>query len=159
MITNAQNINYKYLSLCPLTVLPPLGDCLVRLYARAGPAHRQPACSVRVPLCTCCALCAIKHMTPKHWCVRAAHEREEGVKTHRYAVLKGCREQDHPLPFKLHQSYRPLPCFIPALQEIWSGLAKNSAVMTVMTASPRLASHYRGEAVMRLSSQPYISTS
>ncbi len=31
---------------------------------------------------------------------------------------------DRPLPFKLHQSYRPLPCFIPALQEIWSGPAK-----------------------------------
>ncbi len=108
-------------------MLPPLGDCLVRLYARAGPAHRQIACSVRVPLCTCCALCAIKHMTPKHWCVRAAHEREEGVKTHRYAVLKGCRERDivrRPLPFKLHQSYRPLPCLIPALQEIWSGPRK-----------------------------------
>ncbi len=95
-------------------MLPPLGDCLVRLNAHAGSAHRQPACSVRVPLCTCCALCAIKHMTPKHWCVRAAHEREEGVKTHRYAVLKGCRERDivrRPLPFKLHQSYRPLPVF------------------------------------------------
>ncbi len=45
-------------------------------------------------MCTCCALCAIKHMTHKHWCVRAAHEREEGVKTHRYAVLKGCWERD-----------------------------------------------------------------
>ncbi len=66
---------------------------------------------------------------------------------------------DRPLPFKLHQSYRPLPCFIPALQEIWSGPAKNSAVMAVMavmTSTPRLASHYRGEAVMRLSSQPYV---
>ncbi len=97
-------------------------------------------------------------MTQKHWCVRAAHEREEGVKTHRYAVLKGCRERDivrRPLLFKLHQSYRPLPCFIPALQEIWSGPVKNSAVMTVMTSTPRLASHYR-EVVMRLSSQPYV---
>ncbi len=37
--------------------------------------------------------------------------------------------------------------FIPALQEIWSGPAKNSAVMAVMTSTPRLASHYRGEAV------------
>ncbi len=48
----------------------------------------------RVALCTCCALCAIKHMTQKHWCVRAAREREERVKTHSYAVLKGCRERD-----------------------------------------------------------------
>ncbi len=82
-------------------------------------------------------------------------EREEGVKTHRYAVLKGCGNGillDRPLPFKLHQSYRPLPCFIPALHEIWSDPAKNSAVMT---STPRSASHYRGEAVMRLSSQPY----
>ncbi len=34
---------------------------------------------------------------------------------------------DRPLPFKLHQSYRPLPRFIrefnPASQEIWSGPA------------------------------------
>ncbi len=67
-------------------------------------------------------------MTPKHWCVRAAHEREEGVKTHRYAVLKGCRERDI--------------------------VRRHSAVMAVMTSTPRLASHYRGEAVMRLSSQP-----
>ncbi len=75
-------------------MLPRLGDYLVRLNARAGPAHRQPAWSVRGPLCTCCALCAIKHMTQKHWCVRAARERQEGVKTHRYAVLKGCWEWD-----------------------------------------------------------------
>ncbi len=132
-------------------MLPPLGDCLVRLNARAGPAHRQPAWSVRGPLCTCCALCAIKHMTPKHWCVRAARERQEGVKKHRYAVLKGCCNGillDRPLPFKSHQSYRPLLCFIPALQEICSGLAKKSAVMTVMTSTPRLASHYRGNAVI-----------
>ncbi len=33
-------------------------------------------------------------MTQKHWCVRAARERQEGVKTHRYAVLKGCWEWD-----------------------------------------------------------------
>ncbi len=75
-------------------MLPPLGDCLVRLNAHAGSAHRQPAWSVRVALCTCCALCAIKHMTQKHWWVRAAREQQEGVKTHRYAVLKGCWERD-----------------------------------------------------------------
>ncbi len=75
-------------------MLPPLGDCLVRLNAHTGSAHRQPAWSVRGPLCTCYALCAIKHMTQKHWCVRAARERQEGVKTHRYAVLKGCWERD-----------------------------------------------------------------
>ncbi len=45
-----------------------------------------------------------------------------------YAVLKGNRKLlDRPLPFKLHQSYRPLPRFIrefnPVAQEIWSGPA------------------------------------
>ncbi len=31
---------------------------------------------------------------------------------------------DRPLPFKLHQSYRPLPCFIPALQDLVGSLEK-----------------------------------
>ncbi len=88
MITNAQKIKYKYLSLCP-------PDCAAaQATALFAFMHMQIACSVRVALCTCCALCAIKHMTQKHWCVRAAREREEGVKTHSYAVLKGCRERD-----------------------------------------------------------------
>ncbi len=149
MITNAENINYKYLSLCPLTVLPPLGDW--------RPAHRQIACSVRVPLFTCCALCAIKHMTQKHWCVRAAREREEGVKTHRYTVLKGCRERDivrPPTPVQITPKLPTAIVFDSRVARNLVGSAKNSAVMTVMTSSPRLASHYRGEAVMRLSSQP-----
>ncbi len=76
-------------------------------------------------------------MTQKHWCVRAAHEREEGVKTHRYAVLKGCRERDIVRPPTPVQITPELPCFIPALQDIWSDPAKNSAVMTVMTSTPR----------------------
>ncbi len=87
MITNAQKINYKYLSLCPPDRVAAEATALFAYM------HMQIACSVRVALCTCCALCAIKHMTQKHWCVRAAREREEGV-THRYAVLKGCRERD-----------------------------------------------------------------
>ncbi len=98
-------------------------------------------------------------MTQKHWCVRAARERQEGVKTHRYAVLKGCWEWDivrPPAPVQITPELPTVTVFIPALQEICSGLAKNSAVMTVMTSTPRLASHYRGEAVMRLSSQPYL---
>ncbi len=157
MIRNAQKINYKYLSLCPLTVLPPLGDCLVHLYARAGPAHRQPACSIRVPLCTCCALCAIKHMSQKHWCVRAEREREEGVKTHIFAVLKGCWEPDivrPPTPVQITPELPTINVFYSRIARNLVGSAKNSAVMTVMTSTPRLASHYRGEAVMRLSSQP-----
>ncbi len=43
------------------------------------------------------------------------------------------------------QSYRPLLYFIPTLQKIWSGPAKNSAVMT---STPRSASHYRGVEVI-----------
>ncbi len=79
-------------------------------------------------------------MTQKHWCMRAARERQEGVKTHRYAVLKGCREWDIVRPPTLLQITPELPTvtvFIPTLQEIWSDPAKNSAVMTVMTSTPR----------------------
>ncbi len=98
-------------------------------------------------------------MTQKHWCVRAAREREEGVKTHRYAVLKGCRERDIVRPPTLVQITPELPTvtvFYSRAARIWSDPAKNSAVMTVMTTTPRSACHYRGEAVMRLSSQPYM---
>ncbi len=146
MITNAQKINYKYLSLCPPDCVAAEGTALFAYM------HMQIVCSVRVALCTCCALCAIKHMTQKHWCVRAAREREEGVKTHRYAVLKGCRERDivrPPFPFKLHQSYRPLPCFIPAV-----GSREKQCGDDGDDLNTAVASHYRGEAVMRLSSQP-----
>ncbi len=64
-------------------------------------------------------------MTQKHWSASA-----ERVKR-RYAVLKGRRERDIVIPltpFKIHQSYRPVQCFIwefnPVLQEIWSGPAE-----------------------------------
>ncbi len=140
MITNAQKINYKYLSLCP-------PDCVAALFAYM---HMQIACSVRVALCTCCALCAIKHMTQKHCCVRAARERLGGVKTHRYAVLKGCRERDiaHSRSnyTRVTDRYRVLfPRSDPAKKKCGDdGDDLNTAV----------ASHYRGEAVMRLSSQP-----
>ncbi len=86
MITNAQKINYKYLSLCP-------PDCVAaEVTALFAYMHMQIACSVRVALCTCCALCAIKHMTEalvhacSAWAVRGSKN------TH--AVLKGCRERD-----------------------------------------------------------------
>ncbi len=43
----------------------------------------------------------------------------------------------HPLPFKLHQSYRPLPRFIQefytAAQEIWSGHAVPAGMQTSIT--------------------------
>ncbi len=134
MITNAQKINYKYLSLCP-------PDCVAALFAYM---HMQIACSVRVALCTCCALCAIKHMTQKHCCVRAARERLGGVKTHRYAVLKGCRERDivrPPTPIQITPELPTVTVFYSCGDD---GDDLNTAV----------ASHYRGEAVMRLSSQP-----
>ncbi len=68
---------------------------------------------------------------------------------------------DRPLPFKLHQSYLLLPCFIRkksgrvprnADSFLLQIPCKKSAVMTL---TPRSASHYRGDALMRLSSQPY----
>ncbi len=54
-----------------------------------------------------------------------------------------------PLPFKSHQGYQPLPCFIPAVgsREKQCGDDGDDLITAV-------ASHYRGEAVMRLSSQP-----
>ncbi len=56
-----------------------------------------------------------------------------------------------PLPFKSHQGYQPLPCFIPAVgsREKQCGDDGDDLITAV-------ASHYRGEAVMRLSSQPYV---
>ncbi len=82
--------------------------------------------------------------------MRAAREREEGVKTHRYTALKGCRERDivrPPTLFKLLQSYR-----------VYSHVARNlvgSREKQCDDLNTAVASHYRGEAVMRLSSQPY----
>ncbi len=149
MITNAQKINYKYLSLCPPDCVAAEATALFtyahadRLFCQGGVMHM---------------LRTVHNKTHDIEALVRACSAWEGVKTHRYAVLKDVGNGillDRPLPFKLHQSYRPLPCFIPALQEIWSDPAKNSAVMTVMTSTPRSASHYRGEAVMRLSSQPY----
>ncbi len=151
MITNAQNINYKYLSLCPPDRVAAKATALFAYM------HMQIACSVRVALCTCCALCAIKHMTQKHWCVRAAREREDGVKTHRYAILKGCWERDivrPPTPVQITPELPTAAVFYSRVARNLVGSRENSAVMAVMTSTPRSASHYRGEAVMRLSSQP-----
>ncbi len=95
----------------------------------SSPKCTRRLCSstARLLLWTCCALSAIKHMTQKHWCVRAAHEREEGVKTHRYAVLKGCRERDivrPPTPVQITPELPTATVFYSRLQEIWSGPAK-----------------------------------
>ncbi len=132
MITNAQKINYKYLSLCP-------PDCAAEATAFVR-LHMQIACSVRVLLCTCCALCAIKHMTQKHWSMCAAREREEGVKTHRYAVLKGCWERDivrPPTPVQITPELPTVTVFYSRVARHLVDPAKNSAVMTVMTSTPR----------------------
>ncbi len=156
MITNAQNINYKYLSLCP-------PDCV----AAPWRLPCSPLCTRRPCSSTARLFCqgGVMHMLPT---VRnKTHDTEALVRACSAWARRGSENTDmlfwkdvgngilldRPLPFKLHQSYRP-PCFIPALQEIWSGPAKNSEVMAVMTSTPRSASHYRGEAVMRLSSQP-----
>ncbi len=56
---------------------------------------------------------------------------------------------DRPLPFKLHHSYRPLPCFIPAV-----GSREKQCGDDGDDLNTAVASHNRGEAVMRLSSQP-----
>ncbi len=42
-------------------------------------------------------------------------------------------------PVQITPRVTTVTMFIPALQEIWSGPAKNSAVMTVMTSTLRLA--------------------
>ncbi len=39
---------------------------------------------------------------------------------------------DRPLPFKLRQSYRPLPCFIPALQEICNAVIVTALLQTIV---------------------------
>ncbi len=57
-----------------------------------------------------------------------------------------------PLPFKSHQGYQPLPCFIPAVGSCEKQCGDDGD--DLITA---VASHYRGEAVMRLSSQPYLT--
>ncbi len=62
-------------------------------------------------------------------CVQHVHNSPEwSISKGRYAVLKGVGKGiflDRPLPFKLYQSYRPLPRFFrefnSASQEIWSG--------------------------------------
>ncbi len=151
MITNAQKINYKYLSLCPPDRVAAEATALFAYM------HMQIACSVRVALCTCCALCAIKHMTQKHWCVRAAREREEGVKTHRYAVLKGCRERDivrPPTPVQITPELPTVTVFYSRVARHLAGSREKQCGDDGDDLNTAVASHYRGEAVMRLSSQP-----
>ncbi len=60
-------------------------------------------------------------MTQKRWSVRAAREREEGVKKYRYAVLKGCREQDI---FRPPTSVQITPN-LPTITVFYSRVARN----------------------------------
>ncbi len=87
--------------------------------------------------------------------MRAAREREEGVKTHMlfWKDVGNGILLDRPLPFKLHQSYRPLPCFIPVARNL-VGSREKQCGDDGDDLNTAVASHYRGEAVMRLSSQP-----
>ncbi len=75
-------------------------------------------------------------MTQKHCCVRAARERLGGVKTHRYAVLKGCRERDIVRPPTPVQITPELPT-VTVFYSRGRIPQKKSAVMTVMTSTPR----------------------
>ncbi len=110
MITNAQKINYKYLSLCPPDCVAPLGDCLVRLYAHADRLFCQGG---------------VMHMLRT---VRnKTHDTEALVRACSAWAVRGSKNTDmlfwkdvgngilldRPLPFKSHQSYRPLPCLFP----------------------------------------------
>ncbi len=151
MITNAQKINYKYLSLCPPDCVAAEATAFVRLYAHADRLFCQ------VPLCTCCALCAIKHMTQKHWSMCAAREREERVKTHKYAVLKGCRERDivrPPTPVQITPELPTITVFYSRVARNLVGSREKQRGDDGDDLNTAVASHYRGEAVMRLSSQP-----
>ncbi len=76
-------------------------------------------------------------------CRRVSGKR--GVKTHRYAVLKDVgngRLLDRTTPVQITPEVPDrYPCFIPALQDFGRIPRKNSAVMTVMTSTPRSQSH------------------
>ncbi len=131
MITNAQKINYKYLSLCPPDRVAAEATALFAYM------HMQIACSVRVPLCTCCALCAIKHMN----------------------VLKGCWERDivrPPTPVQITPELPTVTVFYSRVARHLVGSREKQCGNDGDDLNTAVASHYRGEAVMRLSSQPYI---
>ncbi len=158
MITNAQKIKYKYLSLCP-------PDCV----AAPWRLPCSPICTRRLCSSTARLFCqgAVMHMLRT---VRnKTHDTEalvracsawatRGVKTHRYAVLKGCWERDivrPPTPVQITQE-------LPTITVFYSRVARNllgsrekkcgddgdDLNTAVGISLPRC------EAVMRLSSQP-----
>ncbi len=89
--------------------------------------------------------------------VRAAREREEGVKTHRYAVLKGCRERDivrPPTPVQITPELPTVTVFYSRVARHLAGSREKQCGDDGDDLNTAVASHYRGEAVMRLSSQP-----
>ncbi len=85
-------------------------------------------------------------------------EREEGVKTHRYTVLKGCQERDIVRPPHSPSNYTR----VTDRYGVYSHVARNLVGSREKQCgddgddlNTAVTSHYRGEAVMRLSSQPY----
>ncbi len=87
----------------------------------------------------------------------AAREWEEGVKTHRYAVLKGCRERDivrPPTPVQITPELPTVTVFYSRVARHLVGSREKQCGDDGDDLNTAVASHYRGEAVMRLSSQP-----
>ncbi len=82
----------------------------------------------------------------------------EGVKTHRYVVLKGCRERDivrPPTPVQITPELPTVTVFYSRVARHLVGSREKQCGDDGDDLNTAVASHYRGEAVMRLSSQPY----
>ncbi len=150
MITNAHKINNKYLSLCP-------PDCLAapKWLPCSHICTRRPCSSTARLFCQG----AVMHML--HTMRNKTHDTEALVHACSAWARRGSKNTDmlfwkdvgnrilldRPLPFKLHQAYRRYVFYSRVARNI-VGSAKNTAVMTVMTSTPRSASHYRGNAVI-----------
>ncbi len=84
----------------------------------------------------------------------------KGVKTHRYAVLKGCRERDivrPPTPVQITPELPTVTVFYSRVARNLVGSREKQCGDDGDDLNTAVASHYRGEAVMRLSSQPYYN--
>ncbi len=82
---------------------------------------------------------------------------KEGVKTHRYAVLKGCGERDivrPPTPVQITPELPTVTVFYSGVARHLVGSREKQCGDDGDDLNTAVASHYRGEAVMRLSSQP-----
>ncbi len=152
MITNAQKINYKYLSLCP-------PDCV----AAPWPLPSSPICTRRLCSSTARLICqgAVMHML--HTVRNKTHDTEALVracsawairgivKTHRYAVLKGCWERDivrPPTPVQITPE-------LPTVTVFYSRVARNLVGSREKKYGDDLNTAV-GISLPRLSSQPYL---